>query len=46
MNQWHTKQLDGHYWATTTGKNKKLMGIGVWKVLHCKGPLFAETRNA
>ena len=21
-NQWHTKQLDGHYWATTTGKKK------------------------
>ena len=22
-NQWHTKQLDGHYWATTTSKNKQ-----------------------
>ena len=19
-NQWHAKQLDGHYWATSTGK--------------------------
>ena len=23
-NQWHAKQIDSHYWATTTGKSKKL----------------------
>ena len=30
-NQWHTKQLDSHYWATT-GKSKKLRKIGIRKV--------------
>ena len=45
-NQWHTKQLDGCYWATTTGKNKKLRGIGVHKVLHCKCDLVCRNRNA
>ena len=24
-NQWHTKQLDGCYWETTTGKSKRFM---------------------
>ena len=43
--QWHTKQLDGHYWATTTGKNKKLRGIGVWKVSHCKGDLVCRNKK-
>ena len=31
-NQWHAKQLDGCYWATITGKSKKLRKIGVTKV--------------
>ena len=31
-NQWHAKQIDGHYWATTTGKSKKLRKMGVRKV--------------
>ena len=45
-NQWHTKQLDGHYWAITTGKNKKkLRGIGVWKVSHCKGDLVCGNKK-
>ena len=45
-NQWHTKQLDGHYWATTTGKNKRLRKIGVRKVSRCKGDLCVRTKNA
>ena len=31
-NQWHTKQFDGCYWATTTGKGKKLRKISIRKV--------------
>ena len=44
-NKWHTKQLDGRYWATTTGKNKKLRGIGVRKVSRCKGDLVCRNKK-
>ena len=49
-NQWHAKQIDGCYWATTTGKSKKLRKIGIRKVSRCKGDLVckckAQSRHA
>ena len=44
-NQWHTKQIDGHYWATTTGKSKKLRRIGIRKVSQCKGDLVCKNKK-
>ena len=44
-NQWHAKQLDGHYWATSTGKNKKLRKIGITKVSRCKGNLVCKNKK-
>ena len=45
-NQWHTKQLDGHYWATMTGKNMRLRTIGVRKVSRCKSDILCKNKNA
>ena len=44
-NQWHTKQIDGHYWATTTGKSTKFRKIGVRKVSQCKGDLVCKNKK-
>ena len=44
-NQWHAKQLKSHYWATTTGKSKKLRKIGVRKVSQCKGDLVCKNKK-
>ena len=44
-NQWHAKQIDGCYWATTTGKSKKFRKIGIRKVSQCKGDLVCTNKK-
>ena len=44
-NQWHAKKIDGRYWATTTGKSKKLRKVGIRKVSRCKGNLVCRNKK-
>ena len=41
--EWHKKHEDGHYWASTSGKNKDLQGTR--KCSKCIGPLQCQNKR-
>ena len=41
--EWHKKHEDGHYWASTSGKNKDLQGTR--KCSKCIGPLQCQKKR-
>ena len=41
--EWHKKLEDGHYWASTSGKNKDLQGTR--KCSKCIGPLQCQNKR-
>ena len=41
--EWHKKHEDGHYWASTSGKNKDLKGTR--RCSKCIGPLQCQNRR-
>ena len=41
--EWHKKHEDGHYWASTSGKNKDLKGTR--RCLKCIGPLQCQNKR-
>ena len=41
--EWHKKHEDGHYWASTLGKNKDIKGIR--RCLKCIGPLQCQNKR-